>query len=158
MLDDVPGALWQQRKLDDSRITEANMPPLQRIVVGVDPQAAKPADSAVDYEEGHAGVSGSETGIIVAGLGEDGHGYVLHDCSGDLLPSAWAQRTIGAYEQFSGRPDRARAQQRRGHGGEHADHDQQPASCAQCMGLARQDHPRRADLSVVCARHGAPRG
>ena len=100
MLDDVPGALWQQKKLDDTRIYEANLPPLQRIAVGVDPQAAKPADSAVDYEEAHAGISGSETGIIVAGLGEDGHGYVLHDSSGDLLPNAWAQRTIGAYEEF----------------------------------------------------------
>jgi phage terminase large subunit-like protein len=52
-------------------------------------------DSAVSAAEGSA-----ETGIIVAGLGADGLGYVLADLSLRGKPHQWAATAVGAYHQF----------------------------------------------------------
>jgi phage terminase large subunit-like protein len=82
LLDDVPGALWQRKLLDDTRVTEA--PTLKRIVVGVDPSVTSGEQSA-------------ETGIIVAGLGVNGHGYVLDDRSRRDTPQGWATAAVTAY-------------------------------------------------------------
>ena len=82
LLTDVPGALWQRTKLDELRVTAA--PELIRVVVGVDPEASS--------EEGSA-----ETGIIVAGRGKDGHGYVLSDRSLRATPDGWAKAAVSAY-------------------------------------------------------------
>jgi phage terminase large subunit-like protein len=82
VLEDAPGALWSREAIERTRVSEA--PPLQRIVVAIDP-----AGSA---EEG-----ADETGIVVAGLGQDGHGYVLDDLSGRFDPVTWARQAIGAY-------------------------------------------------------------
>ena len=56
-----------------------------RCVVGVDP----------------AGGGADETGIVTAGRGLDGHGYVLADDSGQFHPDEWARRAIAAYHKFS---------------------------------------------------------
>ena len=83
ILEDNPRALWQRAMLDGARVTA--VPPLQRIVVAVDP----PASSSP---------SADECGIVVAGAGEDGHGYVLADRSmGGLSPARWARRVADAY-------------------------------------------------------------
>lgn len=82
LLDDVPGALWTRRLLDDLRVSEA--PDLQRIVVSIDPAVT-------------SGEEADETGISVAGLGVDGHGYVLGDLSCRLSPDGWARRAVNAY-------------------------------------------------------------
>ena len=66
ILEDVPGALWRRRRIDELRVREA--PELRRIVVAIDPAATS--------REG-----ADESGIIVAGLGADRHGYVLEDLS-----------------------------------------------------------------------------
>ena len=84
VLDDVPGALWARKMLDDLRRLAA--PDLVRVVVAVDP--------AVTSEEGS-----DETGIVVAGKGADGHGYVLEDLSGRFSPDAWARRAVDAYQE-----------------------------------------------------------
>jgi len=83
LLEDTPGALWNRENLEQTRVAE---PPkdLQRIVVSVDPAGSS--------EEG-----ADETGIIVQGLGADGHGYVLEDLSGRYDPPGWARRAIGAF-------------------------------------------------------------
>jgi predicted phage terminase large subunit-like protein len=39
------------------------------------------------------------TGIVVCGLGVDGRGYVLQDCSGKFSPTEWATRAVTAYKQ-----------------------------------------------------------
>lgn len=85
ILDDVPGALWQRGLLDDGRVT--SFPDLVRIVVGVDPAASD--------NEGAA-----ETGIIVAGVGKDGHGYVLDDMSLRASPAGWASQVVAAYHKY----------------------------------------------------------
>lgn len=85
ILDDVPGALWKRDILDDLRVIKA--PDLKRIVVAIDPGIG-------DNEEN------AETGIVVAGLGYDGHGYVLADVSIRGTPDAWARAAVTAYYQY----------------------------------------------------------
>lgn len=84
-VDEVPGALWQRQMIEDARVTEH--PELVRVVVGVDPEA-------------ESGEGSSETGIIVAGLGKDGHGYVLEDASLRGTPDQWGRAVVTAYHKF----------------------------------------------------------
>lgn len=72
---------------------------LQRIVVAIDP--------AVTSNEGS-----DETGIIVAGLGRDSHGYVLEDLSCRASPEAWARVAVLAYHRW--RADRIVAEANQG--------------------------------------------
>lgn len=86
---DKPGALWTLRRIEDTRLGAAGMPAdlpdMQRIVVAVDPP--------ISSKEG-----ADECGIIVAGLGADGHGYVLADDSErGLSPEQWASKAAAAY-------------------------------------------------------------
>lgn len=85
ILDDVPGALWTRTVLEETRVTTT--PDLVRIVVGVDPAASD-------------GEGAAETGIIVVGLGRDGHGYVLDDLSIRASPAGWAAQVIAGYHKF----------------------------------------------------------
>jgi predicted phage terminase large subunit-like protein len=84
LLTDIPGALWQLSSLDECRLAEA--PTLKRIVVAIDP--------AVSNNEGS-----DETGIIVAGVGENDRGYLLEDLSGKYGPREWASKAIEAYHR-----------------------------------------------------------
>jgi len=84
VLEDLDGALWKRSTIDQHRIKLEDLPPLQRIVVAIDP--------AVSSEE-----SSNETGIIAVGLGEDGHGYILDDASGVYTPLEWAREAIALY-------------------------------------------------------------
>lgn len=79
LLDEAEGALWKRSYFELLRVKTA--PEARRVVIGVDPAASHTQDS-------------SETGIIVAMLGVDGHGYVLADGSGRYSPDAWAKRVI----------------------------------------------------------------
>jgi predicted phage terminase large subunit-like protein len=83
-LDDNPDALWSREVIDACRLREA--PELARVVVAIDPAATSNAES-------------DETGIVVAGLGTDGRGYVLADRSGRFKPDAWARRAVEAYHE-----------------------------------------------------------
>lgn len=83
MLDDVPGALWTWAMLEDRRPA----PDLTRVVVAIDPAVTSGEDS-------------DETGIVVAGLGVDGRGYVLADRSCRLSPDGWARRAVAAFDEF----------------------------------------------------------
>ena len=82
MVEQVEGALWQREQIDRLRVREA--PKLRRIVVAIDPAVTSGAES-------------DETGIVVAGLGEDGEGYVLDDLSGQYSPDGWARRAVNVY-------------------------------------------------------------
>lgn len=93
ILDDAPGALWTRSKLDASRLAkDAKLPEMKRIVVAIDP-------ASEGGGEGEIG-SGAETGIIVAGLGVDGRGYVLGDFSCAADPNGWARRAVDAFDEF----------------------------------------------------------
>ena len=82
VLEDNPGALWKRPNIDDYRV--AKCPRLVRVVIAVDPAVSATALSA-------------ETGIVAAGLGEDGHGYVLGDYSLSDSPKRWGDAVVTAY-------------------------------------------------------------
>jgi phage terminase large subunit-like protein len=91
VLDDAPGALWTRAKLDETRRRKTDkLPDMQRIVVAIDPAAS------AGTEDGQA-----ETGIVVAGMGVDGRGYVLDDVSCRATPNAWARQAVAAYDLYS---------------------------------------------------------
>ncbi len=81
--DEVPGALWKVDWLDNTR--RETHPELARIVIGVDPP----------------GSVGTECGIVVGGLGIDGHGYVLEDTSLHGSPDDWGKAVVSAYQRWS---------------------------------------------------------
>lgn len=94
VLDDVPGSLWNREMLDKHRRKRGDkLPDMQRVVVAIDP-AGKSQETAVS--EGTA-----ETGIVVAGLGVDGRGYLLDDQTCSLSPNGWARRAVAAYDLYS---------------------------------------------------------
>lgn len=88
ILTDKPGALWTLTVLErhrapsvDHKVPET----FQRVVVAVDPPTTSGPDS-------------DECGIVVAGLGPDGRGYVLDDKSErGLSPKQWAEKAVSAY-------------------------------------------------------------
>ena len=92
ILDDAPGALWSRSKIDETRVDGKKLPDMQRVVVAIDPAVS----SGPDAEDN------AETGIIVAGLGVDGRGYVLDDLSCRLSPNGWARRAVSGYDLHNG--------------------------------------------------------
>jgi phage terminase large subunit-like protein len=87
MLETAEGALWTAEMIDAGRVRSA--PDLQRVVVAVDPSGTSGRGT------------GDDVGIVVAGLGVDGRGYVLADYSCNLSPDGWARRVVDAYEHFA---------------------------------------------------------
>jgi phage terminase large subunit-like protein len=86
ILEDVPGALWTLPGIEALRVPQA--PELVRVVVAIDPAATNTEDS-------------DETGIVVAGRGRDGQGYVLADLSLKASPDGWGRRAATAYQEFA---------------------------------------------------------
>lgn len=104
---DREGALWNQAQLDRDRGARHNfgggdvrwarydpaaglwlpIPSMQRVVVGVDPP-------------GSSQKTGAEAGIVVVGLGEDQHLYVLQDASLTGLPDAWGGQAVQCFQSW----------------------------------------------------------
>lgn len=78
LLEDIPGALWTLNLIEKHRKILADVPPLQRVVVAIDPAVT-------------AGEDSDETGIGVVGIGHDQHLYVLEDASLKASPGQWAR-------------------------------------------------------------------
>ncbi len=83
ILEDAERALWRLDLIEAHRVAKA--PELRRVVVAVDPSGTA-----------HAG--SDECGIGVAGLGVDGHGYVLDDRSGVMSPAVWGALAVRLYQ------------------------------------------------------------
>lgn len=79
------GAIWDRLTLHNGRVKEA--PTMARIVVAVDP--------AISSEEGS-----NEHGIVVAGVGSDGRGYILDDVTCRGGPQQWAERAVATYDRY----------------------------------------------------------
>jgi predicted phage terminase large subunit-like protein len=91
ILADIPGALWHRDQISYAqppmRVSRGvPMPDYRRVVVAIDP--------AVTY-----GPDSDETGMVVAGVGSDGRGYVIDDFSGRFSPNGWATRAIAWHEE-----------------------------------------------------------
>ena len=85
LLDEAEGALWTRSRIEENRVRA--VPELTRIVVAIDPATT-------------SGPEADETGIVVAGVGVDGYGYVLADRSCRVAPDVWAARAVHAYQEF----------------------------------------------------------
>jgi phage terminase large subunit-like protein len=86
LLEDRADALWPRDLIERSRVKGA--PELRRIVVAVDPPAA-------------SGPEADACGIVVAGVSEDGRGFVLADLTRrQASPLAWARSVVRAYRRF----------------------------------------------------------
>lgn len=87
ILDDAPGALWKRGRIEELRVMPKDVPRLTRIVVAVDPAVTANEDS-------------DETGIVCAGLGVDGHAYIIEDGSlSKATPNQWAQQVVALYKR-----------------------------------------------------------
>lgn len=82
---DREGALWQREQINKTRV--AACPPLKRVVVGVDPSGGA-----------------AEIGIIAAGVGYDGHGYVVRDSTqkGNKGPANWGRVAVSTHHDLKG--------------------------------------------------------
>jgi len=86
IIEERQGALWRREWIEAHRLSRA--PDLVRIVVAVDPPVT--ANAASDA-----------CGIVVAGLGEDGRGYVLADRTiRGREPAAWARAAVAAFRDL----------------------------------------------------------
>jgi phage terminase large subunit-like protein len=88
LLMDVQGALWTREMLELAN-GAWKLPDMRRVVVAVDPSGTR------GQEDG-----GDEVGIVVAGLGSDGLGYVLADRTCKLSPDGWGRAAVNAYREF----------------------------------------------------------
>jgi len=83
ILEDIAGALWTRRTLDDLRVVA--FPDLARVVVSVDPSIT---------------AGGAECGITVQGIDDAGVGYLLDDVSTQGTPAEWSRQAVAAYHRF----------------------------------------------------------
>lgn len=109
ILTDNPGALWQRTQLDTTRVIAklgkgtvlvqdgdtVRIVSLQRVAVAVDPASGGLGEDGALKEEG-----GDEHGIVVCGLGDDGRGYTLADCSMSGTPAEMGEAVVQAYDDW----------------------------------------------------------
>ncbi len=95
LLKEADGALWKREWIDDHRMQTASED-INMKVVAIDP--------AVTFDPNRS----DETGIIVAGISDDGrlrvldrdkHYWVLEDASGVMTPDAWASRAVELFHK-----------------------------------------------------------
>lgn len=84
------GALWKRANFHQYRRAEDKLPDFKRVVVAIDPQGKK------GLEPGQT----DDTGIVAAGHGVDGRGYVLADATLNDSPSRWARRALSVYDAW----------------------------------------------------------
>ena len=83
-VEEAPGALWNRKTIEDSRVFELPQGGLDLIVVGVDPSVSS---------------TGEEAGVIGAGKKGD-HGYTLADKSVQGSPLTWAKAAVDLYHEL----------------------------------------------------------
>ncbi len=81
------GALWSLETIEKWRSSE--LPDMLRVVVAVDPSGAGDDDNAAN----------DDIGIVVAGLGTDGRGYLLEDLTIKAGPKTWGNVATTAYDR-----------------------------------------------------------
>jgi phage terminase large subunit-like protein len=98
ILEEIEGALWKPEMIDLYRVDFQTMPPLDRLVIGVDP----------------GGNASGETGIVACGavgrwdiprmkdlgLHDKSHGFVLDDQTCAAMADKWAKATLAAFKNW----------------------------------------------------------
>lgn len=87
VLQENEGALWTADLIDSCQVSRDEVPPLIRVVVAVDPAVSSNVES-------------DNTGIMVAGICEQGKAYVLGDYTLKASPETWANRVVSLYGSF----------------------------------------------------------
>ncbi len=87
--DATPNQLFPDEFIDKWRVIDGGLPDMVRLVVGVDPSGSGDADNA----------DNDAIGIVVAGLGTDGNGYVLEDLTVKAGPGTWGNVATSAFER-----------------------------------------------------------
>ena len=87
VLEDAEGALWGSGMIESQRIDIEEVPDLTRIVVAIDP-----AVTNTEFSD--------ETGIVVAGVDEQGKYYVLEDASVKMSPDGWGRHAIEMFYKY----------------------------------------------------------
>jgi phage terminase large subunit-like protein len=86
LIEERADALWARAAIEACRVDAA--PELGRVVVAVDPPAA-------------SGERSDACGIVAAGLGAEGVGYVLADATAErLTPARWAKRAVDLFHRL----------------------------------------------------------
>ncbi len=85
IVDNVEGALWTNKMIEDSRISDERE--LTQIVVAIDPAVTANANS-------------DETGILVVGKDANNSFYVLEDLSGRYSADKWGRMAIKAFYEW----------------------------------------------------------
>lgn len=89
--DATPNALFAEEDIDKWRVTDGILPDMVRLVVAVDPSGAGDTDNA----------DNDAIGIVVAGLGTDGNGYLLEDLTVKAGPATWGKIATDAYDRHA---------------------------------------------------------
>ena len=87
---EIDNALWTLDLIERQRVTPDRVPPMQRILVAVDPSGCS----------GQEDFRSDEVGISIGGLGVDNCGYVLADRTGRYSPETWARITVESWREF----------------------------------------------------------
>lgn len=82
-----PDALFSHNNINANRKEYISLDFFTRVVVAIDPA-------------GSTNVKSDETGIVAAGLGKDGRGYLLKDVTGKYKPTQWAKAACGLYDLY----------------------------------------------------------
>lgn len=88
VLEDTEGALWSYSMIEETRLTEEDLPNMQRVVVAIDPAVTNTDNS-------------DETGIIVAGIDQNQRYYVIDDVSAKMSPDEWGRLAIDCYHKYN---------------------------------------------------------
>lgn len=89
--EEAPNAMFRDDWLERWRNLDDELPDMLRIVVAVDPSGAEDERENFDNDA---------IGIIVAGLGIDGNGYVLEDLTCKAGPGVWGKVATDAYDRW----------------------------------------------------------
>lgn len=89
--DTNPDALFPETALDKWRTLE-ELPDMLRVVVAIDPSGADDEDNAEN----------DEIGIVAAGVGTDGVGYLLEDSTLKGGPGLWGKAAVALYDRRAG--------------------------------------------------------
>jgi len=88
--EELDNALWTDDIIDKYRIKPGgHVPAFKKVVVAIDPSGAD------DEENAH----NDEIGIVVAGLGDNNHGYIIEDVTIKAGPATWGRVATNAYDR-----------------------------------------------------------
>lgn len=87
--DGTPNALFHDEHFETWRVTDGKLPDMVKVVVAVDPSGAGDKDNAHN----------DAIGIVVAGLGVDGNGYILEDCTIKAGPATWGRVAVDCFHR-----------------------------------------------------------